>query len=146
MWDIRIRIGASAGLSVRREPKRPLPDEPEIRPGDLVVCDWATGGIQHTTRALDFTAPVPDGGWGVLSRTKKQERSPAVGVRAIEKEQGKRDNPGEPDAQAASGNAYAMNAAVGHRFISGQLPSKSMGTARPLSSIFSPAFVTPLRN
>jgi hypothetical protein len=53
---------ASAGLSVRREPKRLLPDEPEIRPGDLVVCDWTIDGIQKTTHALDFTAPMPDGG------------------------------------------------------------------------------------
>jgi hypothetical protein len=98
------------------------------------VSDWTIDGIQQTTRAMDFTAPMPDGGWRGLSRAKKEERSLAVGVRAIEKEQGKRDNPGEPEAQAA------------RRFISGQLPSKSMGTARPLSLNVSPTSVTPLRN
>jgi hypothetical protein len=58
MRDILIRMCASAGLSVRREPKRLLPDEPEIRPGDLVVSDWTIDGIQQTTHALYFTAPM----------------------------------------------------------------------------------------
>ena len=65
MRDILIRMCASAGLSVRREPKRLLPDEPEIRPGDLVVSDWTIDGIQQTTHALDFTAPMVAGGVSV---------------------------------------------------------------------------------
>ena len=93
---------------MRREPKRLLPDEPEIRPGDLVVSDWTIDGIQQTTHALDFTAPMIDGGCRGLSRAKKEEHSLTVGVRATEKEQGKRDNPGEPEAQAARGNTYTM--------------------------------------
>jgi hypothetical protein len=48
----------------------------------------------------------------------KQERSLAVGVRAIEKEQGKRDKPGEPEAQAAK-LTPCKGAAVGRRLISG---------------------------
>jgi hypothetical protein len=108
MRDILIRMCASAGLTVRWEPKRLLPDEPEIRPGDLVVSDWTIDGIQQTTHALDFTAPVTDGGWRGINRAKKEECSLAVGVRAIEKEQGERDNPGEPEAQAARGNTYTM--------------------------------------
>jgi hypothetical protein len=40
---------------------------------------------------------------------KEEERGLTVGVRAIEKEQGKRDNPGEPEAQAARGNTYTMH-------------------------------------
>jgi hypothetical protein len=83
---------ASAGLSVRREPKRLLPDEPDIRPGDLVVY------------ALDFTASMPDGGWRGLSRAKKETRGLKVGARAVEKEQGKRDNPGGAEARAERGN------------------------------------------
>ena len=108
MRDLLIRMCVSAGLSVRREPKRLLPDEPDIRPGDLVVYDWTIDGIQHTTHALDFTAPMPDGGWRVLSRAKKEARSLKVGVRAVEMEQRKRDNPGEPEAQAERGNTYTM--------------------------------------
>jgi hypothetical protein len=38
------------------------------------------------------------------------------------------------------------NATAGRRFVSGQLPSTSIGTARPPSLNLSPAFVTPLRN
>jgi hypothetical protein len=49
-----------------------------------------------------------DGGWGGLSRAKKESRSLTVGVRAIEKEQGKRDNPGEPEARTARGNTYTI--------------------------------------
>ena len=72
------------------------------------MSDWTIGGIQQTTHALDFTAPMPDGGWRGLSRTRKEERSLTVGVRAIEKEQEKRENPGEPEAQTARGNTYTM--------------------------------------
>ena len=92
MRDPLIRMCVSAGLSVRREPKRLLPDEPDIRPGDSVVYDWTIDGIQHTTRALDFTAPMPESGWRGLSRAKKEARSLKVGVRAVEMEQRKRDN------------------------------------------------------
>jgi hypothetical protein len=74
----------------------------------LVVSGWTIDGIQQTTHALDFTAPMPGGDWRGLGRAKKEERSLTVGVRAIEKEQGKRDNPGEPEAQAARGNTYTM--------------------------------------
>jgi hypothetical protein len=49
---------------------------------------------------------MPDGGWRGLSRTKKQERSLAIGDRAIEEELGKCHNPGEPKAQAARDNTY----------------------------------------
>ena len=108
MRDLLIRVCVSAGLSVRRKPKRLLPDEPDTRPGDLVVCDWTIDGIQHTTHALDFAAPMPDGIWRGLSRAKKEARSLKVGVRAVEMEQGKRDNPGEPEAQAERGNTYTM--------------------------------------
>ena len=51
---------------------------------------------------------MPDGGWRGLSRAKKEARSLKVGVRAVEMEQGKRDNPGEPEAQAERGNTYTM--------------------------------------
>ena len=108
MRDLLIRMCTSAGLAVKREPERILPDEPTIRPGDLVVQDWTIDGIQHTTHAVDFTSPMSDGGWRGLSRAKKQERSLKVGVRAIEKEQEKRDNLGEPDAQIERGNSYTM--------------------------------------
>jgi hypothetical protein len=108
MRDLLIRVCVSAGLSVRREPKRLLPNGPDIRPGDLVVHDWTIDGIQHTTRASDFAAPMPDGGWRGLSRAKKEARSLKVGVRAVENGQGKRDNPGEPEAQADRGNTYTM--------------------------------------
>jgi hypothetical protein len=126
----------------------------EVRPGNLVVCDWTIDVIQHTTHALDFTATIiicPMAAGGASAVPKKQERSLTVGVRAIEKKQGKRDNPREPEAQAARGNTSIYNTmqercrTVGRRFISGQFPSKSMGTARPLSLFYSPAFVTPLR-
>ena len=40
---------------------------------------------------------------GVSAVRKKKERSLTAGVRAIKKEQGKRDNLGEPEAQAAVG-------------------------------------------
>ena len=59
-------------------------------------------------RMLDFTAPMPDGGWSGSSRATKEERGLEVGVRAIEKEQGKRDNPGGPEARAERGNTYSM--------------------------------------
>jgi hypothetical protein len=108
MRDLLIRMCVSAGLSVRREPKRLLPDGPDIRPGDLVVYDWTVDGIQYTTRALNFTAPMPDGGWRGLSRAKKEARSLKAGVRAVEKEQGKCDNPGEPEAQAERGITYTI--------------------------------------
>jgi hypothetical protein len=98
----------STGLSVRKKPKRLLPDGPDIRSGDLFVCDWAFDGIQHITRALDFTAPMPGGGYRGLDRAKKDGRSLKVGVLAVEKEQGKRDSPGEPKVQAKRGNIYTM--------------------------------------
>ena len=123
----------SAGLSVRKEPKQLLPDEPGIRPGDLVVCDWTIGGMQHTTRALDFTALMPDGGWRGLFRAKKEARSLKVGVRAVKKEQGKRDNPGEPEVRAERENTYTMQ----ERFRRAQVHfwpiAIEVGTARPLS-------------
>ena len=43
-----------------------------------------------------------------MLQKKEEERGLTVGVRATEKEQGKRDNPGEPEAQAARGNTYTM--------------------------------------
>jgi hypothetical protein len=51
---------------------------------------------------------MPDGGWMGLSRAEKEARSLEAGVRAVEKEQGKRDNSGEPEAQAERGNTYTM--------------------------------------
>ena len=44
------------------------------------------------------------GGWRGLALAKKEARSPKVGVRAVEKEQGKRDNPGEPETRAERRN------------------------------------------
>jgi hypothetical protein len=106
MRDILIRICASAGLSVRREPKRLLPGEPEIRPGDLVMCDWNIDGIQQTTHALDFTAPVPHGGWRGPSRAKKEARSLTVGVRSIERSRGNAITRGSPRPKLRGEHLY----------------------------------------
>jgi hypothetical protein len=67
----------AAGLSVRRNPKFL----------SRVDYDSTMGGIQNATRALDFTAPMADGGWRGLARAKKGGRSVKVGVRAVEKEE-----------------------------------------------------------
>jgi hypothetical protein len=80
----------AAGLSVRREPKCL----------SRIDYDSTTGGIQHTTRALNLTAPMADGGWRGLIRAKKEGRSLKAGVCAVEKEQGRRENPGGGEARA----------------------------------------------
>ena len=60
-------------------------------------------GRKVTNRPRAVGVPV-----SFASRTRKEERSLTVGVRAIEKEQEKRENPGEPEAQTARGNTYTM--------------------------------------
>jgi hypothetical protein len=54
MRDILIKMSLAAGLSVACEPKGKLPDEPELRPGDLCISAWTVDGIVPTEHCINF--------------------------------------------------------------------------------------------
>jgi hypothetical protein len=107
MRNLLIRMHISAGLSVRREPKRLLPEKPGIRPGDLVVRDWTIDRIQHTTVAMPWISlrqclTAVGGVFPVLRKRRVASKLEFVLLRRSRKNV----TPGEPEARAERGNTY----------------------------------------
>ena len=108
MRDILIKMSLAAGLSVACEPKGKLPDEPELRPGDLCISDWTVDGIVPTEHCIDFAAPVVNGNWSNLTNDEKLLRASVVGVAGKRIEMVKDANKGSLQAQADRGNDFSM--------------------------------------
>ena len=108
MRDVLIKMCLAAGLTVACEPKGKLPDEPELRPGDLCISDWTIDGVAQTEHCIDFTAPVVNGGWGGLTTAEQRFRASAVGVAGRRREDFKTNNRGSARDQTARGNDFTM--------------------------------------
>ena len=108
MRDILIKMSLAAGLSVACEPKGKLPDEPELRPGDLCISAWTIDGIVQTEHCIDLGAPVVNGSWNALTNDEKLLRASVVGVAGKRLEMKKDANKGSPLAQADRGDNFSM--------------------------------------
>jgi hypothetical protein len=106
--DSLILMCKAAGLTTRREPSEVLLDNPDERPGDLVIENWTVPKVQYSRHAIDVTCPLADSSWRGLPPAQRDKRSGSVGVAALAGEAAKSTNIGTVADRAHRGNTLTM--------------------------------------
>jgi hypothetical protein len=138
MRDELLLMCRAAGIPTLKETTNLLPDEPQLRPGDLFIPCWTINDSIFTKHAIDFTAPSVDNAWDSLSTPEQLRRSSTAGTMANIAVKSKLSNKGKTlQERAIRGNSLTMASRCNQQqinfCISGLLLSKKTA-ARPLLS------------